>query len=150
MTFDELERRMKSRADLTTGSGATEGQMLAAEKSLALKFPQDFRLFLTRLGWAKIVYDEIFGLGADVPAHLDIVSTTMAERHSLRPRLPHSLLPVMNDGAGNHYCIQTKVDDFGTYPVVFWNHEQDEEQVPEVVAESFIEWVVARLEDAGR
>ena len=62
--------------------------------------------------------------------------------------MPEYLVPVMNDGAGNHYCLDdTSRLDGGECPVVFWDHEHQDgpDQVPEQVSASFDRWLVDHI-----
>jgi hypothetical protein len=76
---------------------------------------------------------ELFGVGSDVPTYLDLVRMTESERSVARPHIPPSLIPILNDGFGNHYCLDTESLHDGECPVVFWDHEKGAKQDPEVV-----------------
>lgn len=65
----------------------------------------DYRRFLLELGWGGAGHLELFGLGNDVPRHLDCIERTLSERTEMHPRIPHDLLPIMNNGGGDHYCL---------------------------------------------
>ncbi|EKR75569.1 hypothetical protein LEP1GSC041_1591 [Leptospira noguchii str. 2006001870] len=55
----------------------------------------------------------------------------------MNPKLPKYLIPVMNDGSGNLYCIDTRfVEPF----LVFWDHEIGKDQNG---IYHFSEWVVS-------
>ena len=56
-----------------------------------------FRSFLRRFGWARVGPVEIFGLGRDVPRHLDLVKIALSERTEMEPHLPPELLPVQRE-----------------------------------------------------
>ena len=75
-------------------------------------------MFLGHIDWASIEGLELYGLGEDVPAYLDLVTVTVSERTEMRPRLPNRLVPLMNDGAGNHYCLEFESREQGECPVV--------------------------------
>lgn len=100
-------------------------------------------MFLRKWGWARFAHIEIYGLGSDVPNHIELISTTRLERYMAQPALPHPLLPVMNDGAGNHYCIDTAVEKEGESPIVFWDHET---RASELNANCFANWLVGKLQ----
>ena len=75
---------------------------------------------------------EGFQLALDVSAY-SLISMTRAA------------LPVMNDGGGNLFCIDTSVA--GEPIVVFWDHTAGGDQVAEVEAKSFSSWLWAQLND---
>ena len=62
----------------------------------------------------------------------------------MEPRLPNELLPIMNDGGGNLYCIDTR-GNLEEPTVVAWYHDLEYEQTPESVAEGFASWVTGLL-----
>jgi hypothetical protein len=55
----------------------------------------------------------------------------------------------MADGAGNHYCLDTGSTDIGLCPVVFWDHERRDNQVPDLVSESFTKFLDEQLRSLG-
>lgn len=79
----------------------------------------------------------------DVPPYLDLVAVTESERTQMRPALPSHLIPIMNDGGGNLYCLDAS--QAGEPTVVFWAHTLGEEQVPEAVASDFVSWMEEQL-----
>jgi hypothetical protein len=87
---------------------------------------------------------ELFGLGSDVPSYLDLVAVTESERTEMRPALPAYLIPLMNDGGGNLYCLDSRREDEPA--VIFWDHTAGEGQEPEAVAPDFISWLAERME----
>lgn len=66
------------------------------------------------------------------------------ERTEMHPALPPYLVPLMNDGGGNLYCLDSRRE--GEPPVVLWNHEAGESQEPERVAADFLSWMAERVE----
>jgi hypothetical protein len=57
------------------------------------------------------------------------------------PRVPRHLVPISPDGWGNHYCPDTSQFAEDECPVVFWSHEQGEDQEPEWTHSSFLAWL---------
>ncbi|WP_297030391.1 SMI1/KNR4 family protein [Thermogutta sp.] len=135
-------------ADKSVGVGASPDDIRVAEATLGVSFPESYRAFLRRYGWAVIGFNEFYGLGADVPHHLHLIRNTLVERTTMEPRIPHSLVPVLNDGAGNHYCLATERMVNGECPVVFWDHEQGPNQDPITEGESFAEWIINYLRES--
>lgn len=143
----QLERVLANFEDAELGPGATEEELARAEERLALRFDGTYFDFLRRFGWGSVEHIEIYGLGDDVPSHLDLVQVTESERHEMEPRLQPHLLPLSNDGAGNLYCLDTRVPN--EPPVVFWDHEAPSSQTPAVVAEGFAAWLMTSLFELG-
>jgi cell wall assembly regulator SMI1 len=125
---------------LGKGKGASEAEILAAEAALETEFPIAYRLYLSQLGYLIGEPEEMYGLGEGVPSHMNLVDCAIAERTKFMPYQPSHLIPLCNDGFGNHYCIDLRsgADD---PPVVFWDHEQDSNQVPEPIAEQLTIWL---------
>lgn len=131
--------------DKEVGSGATKDIVETASQLLEVDFPEDYKEFLCRYGWARLSYEEFYGLGDSVPEHLNLVKNTIHERTRFHPHLPKYLVPVLADGAGNHYCLDLSQATSVKCPVVFWDHDQDDRQAPELVGNSFSEWVVKHV-----
>lgn len=132
-------------SDKEHGAGATESEISNAESLLGVRLPESYRSFLRRNGWVRFSHQELYGLGSDTPAYLELIKNTLVERDTMGPPMPSQLVPVMNDGAGNHYCLDTATVVDGECPVVFWDHEQGFNQKPQTVARSFDRWLVELL-----
>ena len=89
---------------------------------------------------------ELYGLGDDVPKYLDLKRVTMSERDEMIPRIPPHLVPILNDGSGNHFCLDSKGIAGADCPVVFWDHDSRDDQEPEVIAGGFVQWLNTELD----
>lgn len=147
MEYQDLATRLRSIKDAELGSGAAQQDIEAAESELAVRLSGSYRRFLEEFGWGSIGHLEIFGLGEDVPAFLHMVRIAESERAEMIPHLPRYLVPVLNDGAGNLYCVDTERCHEDECPVVFWNHEGGIDQEPELVAPSFSIWLAGELDN---
>jgi cell wall assembly regulator SMI1 len=145
MNTTKMDDRIARFPDKTCGRGANPEQIAAVEKRLGLRFPKSYRHYLQNYGWCRFSHQELYGLGTDVPSHLELIRNTLSERQDMGPPLSPLLVPVMNDGAGNHYCLDTSKMKADECPVVFWDHELGEKQKPGFVAASFDEWLVELL-----
>lgn len=105
-----------------------------------IDLPLSYEEFLGEFGWGSVDHWEIFGLGSDVPPYLDLIRTTLAER---RAGLSPYLVPVMNDGGGNLYCLDTSRFAEDECPIVLWNHE---DQKTHCIASDFAVWVLRKLD----
>jgi hypothetical protein len=54
----------------------------------------------------------------------------------------------MNDGFGNHYCLDTGSLHDGECPEVFWDHEKGVRQEPEFVSPQFDLWLLDILAES--
>ncbi len=132
-----------------TGLGASEHEIAEAEKSLGVRFPPSYKAFLSRFGWLRVGYDALYGVGPSVPPTYELVRSTFRERNTLEPNIPVNLVPFLNDGAGNHYCLDTANLRGDECPVVFWDHEHIDgsDQIPELVSPSFDQWLIDYARD---
>ncbi|MFS8066933.1 MAG: SMI1/KNR4 family protein [Byssovorax sp.] len=137
MEYDELKRLMTESGSLTVGKGASEFEIQEAQQALGLPIRGDYRKFLLDVGWGGVGCFELYGLGSDVPPFLNLIAITHSERTEMSPPLRQELIPVMNDGGGNLYCLDSASEG---PQVVFWDHEGGGAQVPAVEAEDFSSW----------
>jgi cell wall assembly regulator SMI1 len=142
----EILERLRMLEEQQFGKGATLKEVELAEIELGVKFPTDYAAFLKEFGWGGASHWEIYGLGSDVPRNVELVRLTLSERSEMSPRLPERLLPIYNDGFGNLSCLDTAAMKDGRCPVVFWDHDQDEDQFPEIEANSFNDWLAALID----
>ena len=145
MALETLIEQIRRVPNTGFGNGASDSEIEDAQRKLQVTFPTDYRIFLSRLGWGGIDYWELYGLGSDVPIYLDLVRITNSERQEMSPRLPSALLPVYNDGGGNLFCLNTEKAKNDSCPIVFWDHDLDENQEPEAMADSFEVWLSALI-----
>ena len=152
MPSDELSRQLREyRGRKLLGHGASPADISTAEAALGTKLPESYTAFLREFGWGGVDSWELFGVGAGVPSYLDLVRMTESERTTFHPHIPPHLVPVMNDGFGNHYCLDTASLHDGECPVVLWDHEKGARQKPEVVSSQFDQWLLDVLRaDAGQ
>jgi hypothetical protein len=146
MTFDQLAQKLESSPSKSFGRGAGEDDLQAAGARLGVNLVGGYRRFLERFGWGGVRSFELYGLGSDVPRYLDLVAVTESERTQMSPALPTHLIPIMNDGGGNLYCLDSS--KAGEPIIVFWDHTAGEEQEPEPVASDFVSWMEERLESS--
>jgi cell wall assembly regulator SMI1 len=145
MTFDDLERLLRDRGDATIGAGCEESLVHMAERSLGVAFPSDLRDYLRRFGHLELGHFELFGLGDALPEYLNLVKVTESERTETGCPLRDDLVPLLNDGGGNLYCIGTTGAEAGS--VFFWDHERGPDQAPDTVAPSLTDWLAELLRE---
>jgi cell wall assembly regulator SMI1 len=125
------------------GTGASEAEIESAQQSLGVTFPLALREYLRRFGHLEVGHFELYGLGAELPKYLQLVAMTVTERIESGCALPHELIPILNDGGGNLYCIDTRPS--GTGRVVLWVHTLGVDQEPEVHSASLLDWISGLL-----
>lgn len=141
MSVHLILKRVQMLDSFESGAGASSDEIRRAENLLQVKFPTSYRLFLENWGWMAIEHLEFYGLGSDVPHHLNLIRITMSERKEAVPALNSKLVPLLNDGAGNLYCLNTRRLNDDECSIVFWDHEGGPDQQAEEVAPSFVEWL---------
>jgi len=143
-TWDHI-LELLSKHNITHGAGASDNDIATAEAALGVRFPDELREYLTRVGWI----DEdmgFYGVGSDVPRkRFDLVEHTRWEREEAGPPMQHHLVPILNNGGGDHWCVDTR-----TGAVVEWRHDDDdgEDQTPVFVDASFASWLHAHLRES--
>jgi cell wall assembly regulator SMI1 len=128
------------------GRGASAAEVADAEQMLGVSFPATLRSYLMEFGYLEIDSSEMYGLGAGVPSYLNLVKNTIDERTILHPNIPVRFLPLLNNGCGDHYCVDM-CSGTPDPPVVFWSHELGSDQTPQLVAKTFSEWLLDGLSD---
>jgi hypothetical protein len=118
---------------------APDTSIKAAEDALGVKLPRSYRRFLKYSNGAVLFgEDRILGVGADLPAELELVSVTGTMRAAATP-LPPGLVPFAPTGDGGADCFFTRGGLVELeYPIVFWSPE---DSGLEVTHESFDEWL---------
>jgi cell wall assembly regulator SMI1 len=116
-----------------------------AERELGVTFPPDLKQYLARFGHIEVGHLEFFGLGDQIPDYLNLVRVTTIERTESGCPLPSDLVPLLNDGGGNLYCIAAGGSRSGQ--VLFWDHDAGPDQEPEVCASSLETWASELLTD---
>ncbi len=112
MNFEQMATSLRQTPNFMQGTGATAAEIAEAEARLG-PLPSDYKRFLSEFGWVHFGYDDIYGLGSELPyPEYSVLATTVRERESFG--LPASLIAISNDGGGNLSCF--KVAEFGQEP----------------------------------
>lgn len=146
MKFDDVSEQLLSFEYRTLGTGASKKTIDECEAELGVRVRGGYRLFLERFGWGGVADFEIYGVGAGVPPYLDVVAATRRERADAHPNIPRHLVPIMNNGGGDHACLDTNANP-DEPPIVWWRHEDGEDQVPQVEAPDFCSWLSILLRE---
>jgi cell wall assembly regulator SMI1 len=125
---------------------ARSGVIVETEAELGVTFPWSYRLFLEQFSGGGGPFD-IFGVEPQTKPggrfwYFDSVEAiTLSERRDVEPAMPLYLVPFTPDGMGNHWCLDTSQMKEGECPVVFWNHEDEEDQVTVQTHATFLDWL---------
>lgn len=84
----------------------------------------------------------------DVRSALQLVRVTLEERRGFLLLTPPHLIPILNNGAGDLHCLDTSRLVNGERPVVCWNQELEEDQIPDKQAPGFLPWLSEELDRA--
>lgn len=144
---EKLHALIKSHENVGMGTPVGDTEIDEAQAALEIDFPLQLKSYLKAFGHLEIGHNEIYGLGSDIPDYLSLVKETLAERKTFRPYIPAHLLPIQNDGSGNHYCLDLSSNQEDP-PIVFWSHEGDESQIPEEVSATFTSWLLRVVDEA--
>ena len=145
MNYTQLRQLLSPFSDYQMGSGVSQDTILSAETTLQIRFPPHYIEFLLEVGWLSVGHVSVYGLGTNTPTYLNVVTITLSERTEMMPRMPVYLIPVMNNGFGDHYCLDTRDKSNTKHHVVFWDHEKPESQEPEIISNNFDGWLKSEI-----
>jgi hypothetical protein len=140
MDWDEVLAERVASGGAKVGRGVSEREVTDAEAMVG-SFPDDYRVFLSRFGYAAVGADQVFGLGDDVPKYLDVVAMTVLERRE-SPGLPAAAIVIFNDGGGNLTFLAGQGD--GSSKVFVLYHDDPAEVA--VKSSDFSAWLTGRLD----
>jgi hypothetical protein len=126
---------------------ATPEEFAAAEQALGCQLPASYRSFQLEFGDAARSPLDIYSVRTPEPSAANIVGINLDARHDAYPRLPAHLIAFTDSGGGDLLCFDTSVLRDGEKPVVWWDHEGDEAQQPELAASSFLDWLEQELRE---
>ncbi|MBX3390532.1 MAG: SMI1/KNR4 family protein [Phycisphaeraceae bacterium] len=138
---------MKEHPLVETHRGASEHEIKYFRKIANRPLPVSYKTFLSEIGFAYLGSDILYGLGPDATRATSVLENMVFESVNAEPPMRSTLIPVMGDGAGNHFCLDTAAIKDGDCPVVFWDHEHSRGmmQRPERVSVRFAVWLQRQL-----
>jgi hypothetical protein len=128
---------------------ATPDELAAAEQALGSQLPDSYRWFQLEFGDVAHGPVDIYSVRTPESSERTIVSINVDERHNTYPRLPAHLIAFSDSGGGDLLCFDSSVPHSGEYPVVWWDHEGDEGQRPQLAAASFLDWLEGELRESA-
>lgn len=142
--YEQIAQRIRQRAPSDyVPDPATDAEIAVVEGELGYTLPDSYKRLQKEFGEYSGVAD-IYGVKPTPSPLQNIVGITMVERYECFPPVPDHLIPFSDNGGGDSYCFDTSRLRNGECPVVFWDHEGDQDQQPEPCAATFLD----RLEEA--
>jgi len=127
---------------------ATSEEIDRAERELGARFPMSYRWFQLEFGDFEHGPLDIYTVcTSHGPYSMNIVGANVEERTEAGLRLPTHLIAFSDSGGGDLLCFDTTRPEGDEYPVVWWDHELDEDQKPEDAATSFRDWIEQELKE---
>jgi cell wall assembly regulator SMI1 len=142
--IDEIILELQKFTDkiVTFKDPASLSEIVAFEKSIEIKLPEDYKRFLQFSNGFDLRGKQVYGINPLDAENLE--SIYLREHYEVEiPQYKH-LVPFSPDGAGNFYCFDTsKTTETGLCEVIFWtsNYEYTDDDEPEVPNDSFIDWM---------
>lgn len=144
--FEEIQ---KFSSNLYQLYGAVEGsKIISFEQEYKVALPNDYKLFLSKTNGIDFMGTVVYGIHDDT-IFKSIGSSYIFEHYEVGNPMPLNLIPFSPDGAGNHYCFDSDNCTSESCEIIFWQHDlsYDLNNPPEVVNESFAEWMKEVLID---
>lgn len=130
----------------TFGQGATPEEIAQLELDLGMSLPTGYISFLRTFGWFEDDQIKVLGItSGESPSYLSVLEGLRWEREESMTPIPHCVVPISDDGAGNLFCIHNDGPSRGEV-VLFGAHRACSFEM-ETVATSFEEFLIERLED---
>jgi len=156
---DTPSRRYQDVARLFRTYGAEERMQLVprpatieeidrAERELGARFPMSYRWFQLEFGDFERGPLDIYTVHTPhEPYSKHIIDANLQERTEAGPRLPAHHIAFSDNGGGDLLCFDTTRSEGVECPVVWWNHELDDDQEAEDAAPSFLDWIEQELKE---
>ena len=112
------------------------------ENKFKIILPNDFKKFISKINGFTLMGNNVYGFDENLNESIEKVY--QFEHFEVNFPQYDYLVPFCNDGRGNFYCLDTsKNNNDETCPIIFWvsNYEYSTEDTPEIVNNSFIEWI---------
>jgi len=112
------------------------------EQRYKISLPNDYKLFLSKTNGIDFMGVVVYGINDDTIFN-SMDGSYIFEHYEAGNPMPFNLIPFSPDGAGNHYCFDSNSCTNESSKIIFWQHDlsYDLNNPPEVVNESFAEWV---------
>lgn len=118
------------------------------ERTFNLTLPNDYKAFLEKHNGLNLMGTSIYGIVEKRDPN-SLEGSYLFEHFEVNNPMPRNLVPFSPDGGGSHYCFNSSTCNDTSSEVVFWQHDYlySENDPPEVVNNSFVDWVKEVLID---
>lgn len=125
---------------LSLGKPGAQAPTEKFETTNKLTLPDDYKVLIKYHNGISLAGTEVYGIGTEL---YDLQQCYQFEHYQVNNPMPHYLIPFSPDGAGNHYCFDTRFNDGTGCPVVFWQHDYlyNDNDPPEVVNSNLVQWI---------
>lgn len=126
---------------LTLGDPCDEKLIAEFEIKYNLNLPIDFKHLIKKHNGVDLLGTSIYGI-KDIDSSYSLEECYLFEHFEVENKMPAHLVPFSPDGAGNHYCFDTKLNT-DSCPIVFWQHDYNysDDDLPEVTNNNLAEWI---------
>ena len=144
-----IERVKADRGNLYS-VGASKEKIEGLERELSIKLPKSFKEFLKEFDGGEFLFGRVFCISPDGAGFMDF-KLECEKFFSANPLMGlRSVIPFADDYGGNIYLFDCTRERHGEYPVVLYDHEYDQFQSLEKVADNFEAFVKSSYEDWSR
>lgn len=140
----ELLATIKADPESEFAGGASEEAIRELEKSLGVTFPAGYVNFLRNFDGGEFRLVRMFSVAAE-RGYGRIEDQVLFLRNNLPAFADGYLIPIGDDFGGNVYCFDTAEEQDGEYRILQWDHENDDDAEPDLVADSFCEFLEFEL-----
>lgn len=147
--YEEAKKILSKNSDMIFSTGGCDEKIISkAENVLSLKFPSDYRTFLSEYGILSFGAEEIYGIVKDdffdssVP---DAIWYTLTERKEVN--MPSYLIVIYDTTMGELFCLNYEKLNENSEPKIttYIPGLEEENQTFEVIANSFGEFLLDRV-----
>jgi hypothetical protein len=127
------------------GEPIQEKEIWTFEERHKFRLPEDFKTMLRMFNGVALGGTEVYGISVGY----SLEECYEFEHYEVGNQMPVYLVPFSPDGAGNHYCFDTRKKNKDSCLIVFWQHDYSysDADTPEVTNDSFADWIKKEMID---
>jgi len=127
--------------------GASASAIEALEETLGIKLPHTYKQFLKEFDGGEFSFGRMHKITPEGAGSFDFLEQVEEAAEYIPFVADRTIIPFGDDYGGNLYCFAlNRADVDGEYPIVQWDHEdQNEDEEPPEIEENFYEFVVNEL-----
>ena len=147
--FDSVNDPFSQSETVKAVDPATEEEIRAAEQELGRRLPDSYKWFQQEFGNFQNAVPDIYTVRALPKPMRNMVGIARSEQTECFPNMPLHLIAFSDNGGGDSYCFDISHYVGNECSIVLWNHENDEQQTPRIVAPTFLDWLEDELNAPG-